>query len=163
MLANDQAFEIRLDPNSNREIEQFVDAICDRLFINDTYYGNILISLTSLYEMMSHSSTSGALNISWNTDHQHVSIKLQPIDHQLIKQIEQKEELDQEIGNEVDKLNFLLHTLVDRIGFEGGDSITLEFDIGALHNKVYRQRQAELNAYFNHRIEEHLKKSNDQV
>ena len=44
MVSNDQSFEFELNPNTLREIEHFSDLICDQLFINETYYGNILMS-----------------------------------------------------------------------------------------------------------------------
>jgi len=46
MVNNNQVFEIELVPSSIREIERLVDLICDQLFINDTYYGSILMAVT---------------------------------------------------------------------------------------------------------------------
>jgi len=49
MVSNDQFLEVELVPSEIRKIEHFVDDICDQLFINDTYYGNILMSITELF------------------------------------------------------------------------------------------------------------------
>jgi hypothetical protein len=66
-------------------------------------------------------------------------------------------------GEQLDKLNFLLHTLVDKIDFDDFDKVTLEFDVSALHNKVFEHRRSQLNAYFNHTIGEQVEKKDDQL
>ena len=52
MVANDQSLTLTLVPKEIRKIEHFVDDICDQLFINDTYYGNILMSITELFNTL---------------------------------------------------------------------------------------------------------------
>ena len=51
MLKSNQAFEVRLEPQGIQEIEKFTDIVCDSLYINDTYYGNILMALTNAFEL----------------------------------------------------------------------------------------------------------------
>ena len=72
-------------------------------------------------------------------------------------------EISTDVENEIDKLGFLMNTLVDKIKCENAEKVTLAFDISALHNEVYKHRQSQLNKYFNHTIEEQIKKSNDQL
>ncbi len=163
MVTNDQSIEVRLQPQSTRDIEHFVDTICDQLFINDAYYGNILISVTTFFEELLRYPGNNHVVITYHTDHQKVSISFNPVDNQLIKTFEESMENVKNTGNEVDKLGFLLGTLVDHIEFDDRDKVTLEFDISALHNKVFQHRQTQLNSYFNHTIEEQLKKSDDQL
>ena len=71
--------------------------------------------------------------------------------------------MTESIENEIDKLGFLMNTLVDKIECDNNEKVTLAFDISALHNEVYKHRQNQLSDYFNHTIEEQLKKSNDQL
>ena len=163
MVTNDQSIEVPLQPQSTRDIEQFVDTICDQLLINDAYYGNILISVTTFFEELVKKQKRSKVLITYNTDHQIVRISFQPIENQFVKLIERHGEEIEDIDIEIDKLDFLLHTLVDHIEFDNSDKITLEFDISALHNKVFKHRQTQLNAYFNHTIEEQVKKSNDTL
>jgi hypothetical protein len=163
MVTNDQSIEVPLEPQSTHEIEQFVETICDQLAINDIYYGNILISITTLFEELLREPVSESLRITYSTDHQVVRLNVQPVGHQLIKFLELWQEESGKGEKNLDKLTFLLHTLVDHIWFEGKDAITLEYDISALHNRVWEQRQSQIHAYFNHTIKEQVQQSDDQL
>jgi hypothetical protein len=163
MVTNDQSIEVPLALQSAREIEHFVDTICDQLFINDAYYGNILISVTTFFEELLRKPASKSVILTYHTDHQSVRVSFQPVDNQFVKLLEKKGESSEDIGNESDRLNFLLHTLVDHVEFDDSDKVTLEFDISALHNRVFEHRQNQLSAYFNHTIEEQVKKKDDQL
>jgi hypothetical protein len=77
--------------------------------------------------------------------------------------MEQFAEISESNENEIDKLGFLMNTLVDHIECDNTEKVTLSFDISALHNEVYKHRQQQLNQYFNHTIEEQIRKSDDQL
>jgi hypothetical protein len=163
MVTNFQSIEVALEPQSTREIEHFVDTICDQLFINDAYYGNILISVTTFFEELTKRQEGGSISITYSTDHQEVNITFQPVENQLVKTMEKFSDVTENIENEIDKLGLVMNTLVDHIDCDTKEKVTLAFDISALHNDVYRHRQRQLNDYFNHTIEAQLKKSDDQL
>jgi hypothetical protein len=55
-----------------------------------------------------------------------------------------------------------MNSLVDNVEFIENNSISFTFDISAVYNKVYTQRQISLNSYFEP-VKVKLPKSNDSV
>ena len=152
MVNNNQSVSIKLQPNSIRDIESFVDTICDQLFINDTYYGNILMSVTELFNYLLINNHEKKLNITYNSDYKNIIISFHPIDLQVIKSISKTIDIDDIIHQDNDKNIFLIHSLVDNITESNDDTISFEFDISALHNEIYNQRAATLKKYFSKQI-----------
>lgn len=163
MVTNDQSFEVELTPQSINTIEKFVDTVCDQLFINETYYGNILMAMTEMFGLIGEKATTGHVVITYKTDYQKITINLQPIDTELINSLKR----DLKIDDITDDLNnqtlFLIRSLVDEFEYSGEDSISLIFDISALHNKIYLQRQNLLQSYFSETQKDKVKKSDDKL
>ncbi len=159
MMNNNQLVSIKLEPKCIRDVEIFVDTICDQLFINDTYYGNILMSLTELfnYLLMSNNKNSN-LNITYNSDYRKIGISFYPVDNQVIKSFLKTINIDDVINQESNKNIFLIKSLVDNITMNDKGNLTFEFDISALHNEVYNHRASLLRKYFSKqtvRVKEH--------
>ena len=146
MVANDQSLTVKLLPEEIRKIEQFVDDICDQLFINDTYYGNILMSITELFQALCQKTPGEVLNITYNTDYKEIKITTQPVDNEIINVVESDIDVDQVTEGTYNKNVYLIKSLVDQ--FEvNDDALVLIFDISALHNEIYKKRAEQLQAY----------------
>jgi hypothetical protein len=163
MVANDQSFEFELQPHALREIEHFADLICDQLFINETYYGNILMALTEFFDLLLKTSQEEMLKATYSTDYQEIKIQLQPIEPELITRFEQELNIDTLSDEKSDKSIYLIKKLVDNIDFPGKDSVSLVFDISALHNEVYEHRKSHLHSYFSETREKKVKEKDDQL
>lgn len=164
MVANDQSFEFELDPHALRDIEHFAELICDQLFINETYYGNILMSLTEFFNLLIHNKQKGSVKATYNTDYQEIRIIFQPIDSELVKQFEQEISLDSITEDYPEKSVYLISKLTDAIEIIDNDSISLTFDISALHNEVYEHRKSHLHSYFHDKKDQKkVKEKDDQL
>jgi hypothetical protein len=161
MVNNNQSVSVKLKPESIRDIEIFVDTICDQLFINETYYGNILMALTELFNYLLITKHTGSLNITYNSDYKNVEISFQPIDIQAGNKFSQPVDFEKILDRESDKNIFLINSLVDNINIVGEDTLMFGFDISALHNKIYNKRAALLTEYFTKHINEKVQKEND--
>ena len=97
MMNNYQSVSIKLQPESIRSIESFVDTICDQLFINDTYYGNILMSLTELFNyLLSDDNDNDTMNITYHSDYKTIAISFYPVDIQIITSLTKTINIDDE-------------------------------------------------------------------
>jgi hypothetical protein len=162
MVANDQSLTVKLLPEEIRKIEQFVDDICDQLFINDTYYGNILMSITELFQALCQKTPGEVLNITYNTDYKEIKITAQPVDTEIINVIESDIDIDQIAEGEYNKNVYLIKSLVDQ--FEVDDNaLILNFDISALHNEIYKKRAEQLQAYLKNEKVKKKEKSSDNL
>jgi len=162
MVSNDQFLEVELVPSEIRKIEHFVDDICDQLFINDTYYGNILMSITELFSTLCEKSPGEILNITYNTDYKKVTISAQPIDSEIIKVIESDIDLDNISDGQFNKNIFLIKSLVDQYEIKE-DALILNFDISALHNEIYKKRAEQLQGYLKKEDVKKKQKSSDNL
>ena len=148
MVNNNQSVSVKLQPSSIRDIESFVDTICDQLFINDTYYGNILMSLTELFNYLLINNQKESINITYNSDYKSIVISFQPVDIQLITRFSKIVDVDEILHQNNDENIFLIQSLVDNITISNENTLSFEFDISALHNEVYNQRATTLKEYF---------------
>ncbi len=162
MVANDQSLTVKLIPEEIRKIEQFVDDICDQLFINDTYYGNILMSVTELFQALCHKTPGEILNITYNTDYKEIKITSQPVDSKIISVIESDIDIDQVMEGEYNKNVFLIKSLVDQYEVKD-NALILNFDISALHNEIYKKRADQLQAYLKNEKVKKKQKSSDNI
>ena len=162
MVANDQSLELTLLPGEIRKIEHFVDDICDQLFINDTYYGNILMSITELFNTLCEKTPGENLRITYNTDYKQIRIISQPIDNEIINVIESDIDLDNIMEGRFNKNIYLIKSLVDKYEIKE-DALILNFDISALHNEIYKKRADQLQSYLKKEEVKKKQKSGDNI
>lgn len=161
MVNNNQSVSIKLKPGSIRDIESFVDTICDQLFINNTYYGNILMATTELFNYLLENNHHEDISVAYNSDYKTMAISFQYIDLQLISKLTGKIDIDQILNQSNEQNIFLIQSLVDNISMENNDTISLEFDISALHNEIYNHRASVLHKYFSNQKSLKVQKEND--
>ncbi len=162
MVVNNQSITIDLKPDNIRDIELFVDTVCDQLFINDTYYGNILMSVTELFNYLVENNQKESINITYNSNYENINISFHSVDNQLVAYLSEDVDFDKLIHQDSNKNLFLIRSLVDKIHNVNEDTISLEFDISALHNKIYQKRYTLLKNYFSkHSVKEKVNNHND--
>ncbi len=162
MVANDQFLTVDLIPEEIRKIEQFVDDICDQLFINDTYYGNILMSITELFHALCEKTPGNTLKITYNTDYKKIKITTQPVDSEIINILESDINIEDVMEGQFNKNVFLIKSLVDQYEISG-DALILNFDISALHNEIYKKRADQLHSYLENKEVKKKQKSSDNI
>ena len=125
-----------------RQIELYMDSLCENLFINETYYGNLIISLNALNEWLFELGQKSFIKLSYSTDHKHLSMVVEGLENQTYTNITDLKHL-----NNNDITLELLNQLCDSVLIEN-NNIVLDFEIGALHNSIYRTRVNLLRKYF---------------
>ncbi|PLX03328.1 MAG: hypothetical protein C0595_07540 [Marinilabiliales bacterium] len=125
-----------------RQIELYMDNLCENLFINETYYGNLIISLNTLNERLFELGQNSAVKLTYNTDHIHLSFVIEGVENQVYTSIIEDKSL-----NNNDITLELLNQLCDSMVIENS-TITLDFEVGALHNSIYKTRVNLLKKYF---------------
>jgi len=146
MVAKEQALELQIEDQSLTQIEHFVDHLCDKLMINDAYFGNILMS---------------NVRISYITDYQRLTVKFQPIDKETVEALESEVDLTNVVDSEVNKRIFILNKLADNIIISDDSSVSLVFDISALHSIVYDDRKKKLQAFYRKKEKKTIADNND--
>lgn len=161
MVNNNQSITIQLSKQNIRQIESLVDSICDQLFVNDTYYGNILVSVSELFNLLCENNEGSSISITYFSDYKNMTIAFQPIDTQLINLFSSEVDLENLDNQENNTTIFLIKSLVDKFNCND-DSINLKFDISALHNDIYNKRKSILKEYFNiSKVQEKVNIQND--
>jgi hypothetical protein len=125
-----------------RQIESFVDIICESLFINNSYYGNILMCLSDFNEILSNMGFSESVELNYFTDFTLLSLSAQLSENEIEKRHQTNnnfENCDLEFG--------LIRSLSDNLVIKE-NRILMEFNIGALHKSIYEYRLDKMNKYF---------------
>ncbi len=162
MVNNNQSVTIDLKPESIRDIENFVDTVCDQLFVNETYYGNILMSLSEIFNYLVDRNSKEAIYITYNSDYKSIGISLQPVDIQIVELFSNSVDFNKIMHSDDDRNLFLIHSLVDKISVLDENTLLFEFDISALHNEIYKQRSMLLLNYFEKKTSsQEVRKEND--
>ena len=161
MLSSDQVFEVRLEPQSIKEIERFTDIVCDSLYINDTYYGNILMVLTNAFELCLESDNGNSIKLSYSTDYQTVTINIEPVDNEIGTIFNKPVDLDTTADNDLFRKIFLIQSLTDDTSIEE-NTLLVKFDIGAMHNTIYEERIKHLTSYLTRPDKKVSQKENDK-
>ncbi|PKP33205.1 MAG: hypothetical protein CVT99_01770 [Bacteroidetes bacterium HGW-Bacteroidetes-16] len=146
---NDQIVTVHSNRNNIHDIEQFAETLCDHLMINETYFGNILTSLSELYHIWNISNPSDSIKLSYNTDFKTLNIFIDGFEQKVIDQINTPENLDHEEHGTISDKVFVIQRLTDSIVINEDNSVQISFDISAIHNRIYHERARLLRAYHN--------------
>lgn len=142
-------FSKTIDPNSITQIEQFVDEIFSEFQISDTYYGNILMSLTEFVSLIPNYQEGIGVKLTYRAGYQQIKISVQPVSDELILLLDKKKiDLVNVLDNEENKKIYIIKKLVDEIVLKDDNAVTFIFDVGALHNEVFEARKSRLQNFF---------------
>lgn len=161
MVAKENALELHVDDQSLTQIEHFVDHLCDQLMINDAYFGNILMSLTEFFSLIVDFQKKNTIKISYETDYQRLTIKFEPVDSIIIEALNSDVDLTNVVDSEINKRIFILNKLVDKFLIDDSNSVSLEFDISALHSIVYDDRKKKLQSFYREKERKKVADNND--
>ena len=126
-----------------RSIEAYTEKICENLFINDTYFGNILMCLTELNELFNENGIRNEVELSYQTDFTDLIINANIIESEDYIRLKTNKDLSQN-----DVHYHIIETLSDGVQILD-DGIILEFNISALHKSIYESRLNHIKIYFN--------------
>lgn len=161
MLSSEQVFEVRLEPQSIKDIERFTDIVCDSLYINDTYYGNILMALTNAFELCLESDKGKTIELSYSTDYQTVTINIKPIDSEIVTVFKKPIDVETTADDDLFRKIFLIQSLTDDTSIEE-NTLLVKFNIGAMHNTIYEERMKHLSSYLTRPEKRVSQKENDK-
>ena len=149
MVAVTKFINIPCRASNVHQIEQFVEDISNNLFINESYFGNILTSLTLLFNYIIENDDCQSIEIHYNTNYKTVKIKLSGFKRSLINDLLGRLEIIDTSSSEDAKNIFLIQNLTDGISYSADfNELSLVYDISALHDKVYNARKDFLEYYF---------------
>jgi len=134
--------------SSMHDMENFAEALCDQLFINETYFGNILMTLSELYNLFTPQKNQAPVYISYNTDFLILNIVFKGIEEFLCQNLTTLVNLDDLSDEPLKEKVSLIQTLTDGIEIIGEKELQISFDISAIHTKIYRERAEYLRAFF---------------
>ena len=129
--------------HSTKEIEAFMDGLCDNLFINDTYYGNLNIALITISDLLAACGQNSNIGLEYGTDHKLLFIHIDNIDSEIYKRLK-TDKLEDDRQNEMEVLKHVCNS----IDFHNDDLI-LSFDIAAVHDSIFKYRLKLMQEYFN--------------
>lgn len=163
MIEKDQVINVSLLPQSLKEVEKFVDDFCDKLLINESYYGNILMGVTETFSLCLISEKKTAIKISYSTDYQVVTVYFQRVDKKVSSILKSNPDINKTEGNENAQKSFLINSLTEKIGYKKNGDFGLVFDISAIHSEVVKFRQKNLDNYFEQTLTKSIRKKNDKL
>jgi len=134
--------------SSIHDMENFAEALCDQLFINETYFGNILMTLSELYNLLSAQISKNPIKLSYNTDFLLLNIVFEDVNKSILEALNRQVDLDGLSDEPENEKLFLIQTLTDGIEILDEKDLQISFDISAIHNKIYQQRAEFLRAFF---------------
>ncbi len=134
--------------SSIHEMENFAEVLCDQLFINETYFGNILMTLSELYNLLIPQTSTNPVKLSYNTDFLLLNIVFEGLNKSLLEALNTQVDLNDLSDEPEQERLFLIQTLTDGIEILDENNLQISFDISAIHNKIYQQRAEFLRAFF---------------
>ncbi len=133
-------------------IEKYVEELSKNLFINETYFGNILTSLTMFYNLVFVENGCKHLVINYDTDYKVVKISIKGAKPEIAEKLNNKIDINNSGLNEEERNIFLIQSLTDAIRYnKKTGKLIFEYDISALHDKIYNDRKLYLEKYFKKR------------
>lgn len=161
MVSNSTTVEINCERQQLHQVENFVDSVTEQIFINASYYGNILTALTELFSILCELMPGLPVKYGYYTDFKTLRISLQQVENQMLSEIFETKKLGDISDSVTSKSAFLIHAFVDRLEIFPENELLLEFDIAALHHQIYEKRSTLLKNYFSifHQME--LSRNND--
>ena len=121
------------------------------------------MALTEVFDLLLKEQNSETFNVEYKTDYQTLTISIYPIDKSIIARFELPVNIDSLQETDGQTAMFLIKSLVDELIITEDNVVQLNFDISALHDKIYKQRLSLLNNYFNVNQELKLSKNNDKL
>jgi len=134
--------EIKVTPSCQHNIEQYIENICDKLLINESYYGNLLTGINVLFSLLIDLQHNTRVSIGYKTDYHIINIVFTQVSRETVQFFNKKL-----AGNLPSDNLIILQNLTEDILAEE-DKISLTFTIGAINDQISQFRKKLLNDYF---------------
>ena len=128
-------------------IEKFVEELSKNLFINETYFGNLLTSLTLFFNYVVEKNQCRKLNINYITNYKILTINIEGVKKDAASKLLNQIELKDTENNEEENNIFLIQSLTDKIKYKNG-KLKLVYDISALHDQIFNERKKLIKDFF---------------
>ena len=148
MVAVTKFLSIDCQKDSIHKIEKFVEDISKNVFINETYFGNLLTSISVLFQFLIKNSSCDVLEFHYTTNYKNLKIEVRGSDKESMMKLVNKIDIENTDLNQEATDLFTVQQLTDEIIYsESKNSLTLIYDISAVHDQVYDRRKQLLKNY----------------
>lgn len=136
------------------QIEKFVEEICDLYYLNDSYFGNILVAVEEAVKNAIIHGNKNDINklviISYYTSSSGLTFRIEDegkgFDHSSIPDIL---ECDDAVVATIGKGIFLIRSLADYVSYnDAGNTVEITFDVSSMHRETTLSRINKLQQYF---------------
>jgi serine/threonine-protein kinase RsbW len=136
------------------EIEKFVEEICDLYYLNDSYFGNILVAVEEAVKNAIIHGNKSDINktviITYHSSSRGLTFRIEDegegFDYSNVPNLLECDEVDvAKIGKGI----FLIRSLADDVSYNDiGNCVEITFDISSMHRETTLSRINKLHQYF---------------
>jgi serine/threonine-protein kinase RsbW len=136
------------------QIEKFVEEICDLYYLNDSYFGNILVAVEEAVKNAIIHGNKSDINkkviLTYHTSSSGLTFRIEDegegFDYTNVADLLECDESDvAKIGKGI----FLIRSLADDVSYNDiGNSVEITFDISSMHRETTLSRINKLHQYF---------------
>jgi len=155
MTALNNLTEIKVTPSYQHNIEQYIENVCDKLLINESYYGNLLTGINILFSLLIEIQPNTRVIIGYKTDYHNINVEFTQVSRETVQFF------NKELAGNLPSDNLIiLQNLTEEIMMEE-NKIALTFTIGAINDQISQFRKKLLNDYFGGFVSEKTIQSHD--
>jgi serine/threonine-protein kinase RsbW len=136
------------------QIEKFVEEICDQHYLNDSYFGNILVAVEEAVKNAIIHGNKNDINkqviITYHSGSRGLTFRIEDegegFDYSSVPDLlEYEESVSAKIGKGI----FLIRALADNVSYnDAGNSVEITFDISSIYRETTLSRINKLHQYF---------------
>ncbi len=154
MTNQDKELKISSSLVNLSQIEKFVEEICDLYYLNDSYFGNILVAVEEAVKNAIIHGNKNDINkqviISYYSSSRGLTFRIEDegkgFDHSSVPDILEADE--SEVAS-IGKGIFLIRAVADHVSYNDiGNSVEITFDISSMHRETTLSRINKLHQYF---------------
>jgi serine/threonine-protein kinase RsbW len=136
------------------QIERFVEEICDLYYLNDSYFGNILVAVEEAVKNAIIHGNKNDVNkqviITYHSDSAGLTFRIEDegegFDYTSVPDLLECD--DSEVAK-IGKGIFLIRSLADHVSYNDiGNTVEITFDISSMHRETTLSRIQKLHQYF---------------
>lgn len=138
---------------SLNHVESFVDEICDNLNLNHTIYGNIIIALTEVINLLSQYGSEG--KIIFSNIKEELSFKFIDLSENLkIDELFELRDAKSELNSDIERSIFMIKALCDNLEINREKKeLRIIFNNSGVDTSISQHRKDFLNKYLEQKID----------
>jgi len=153
---NNQTKELKIPSTlmNLSQIEKFVEEICDQYYLNDSYFGNVLVTVEEAVKNAIIHGNKNDINkqviITYHTGSSGLTFRIEDegegFDYSSVPDLL---ECDESGAAKIGKGIFLIRTLADNVSYnDTGNSVDITFNISSMYRETTLYRINKLHQYF---------------